>query len=503
MARKGAECTFPYINILDEAAFSAVCGGVFEVMEKTGVTVQNQKMRKILKDYGCRVDDALERVYFDREVVLRALEAAPKGFEIRAREEKNHVFLQPGKTTQFINACGTSIFHTDSQEAKLPTRKEFYDYMRLLDALPNLDFQNWFPFFGFEKVPECMKLLESVAAKYRVSTKAQIEGTVFDNYRFTTEMAKAVGTDLCQIVNSAAPLTYFTETAEQIFNYTEAGLPFHFAAGPTRGLTSPMGAAGSVISNNAECMAGLVMAQAVKPGSRVWMNSMIMTPNMATGKPAFGDVGNSYTDMAFNQYWRNYGIPCWSNAASWTSSKVIDYQAGFEQSLALLSQALSGSTVISYQGGLYAELYASPLKAVIDDDVVGMTKRLMKGIDASAEGLSLELIHEIGPIPGSFMDSDETLENWREECYVPTVSSRQSYEEWSVTGRRNIVEIAGDRMRTLLENHQAPALSAEKEQALEDILNDARNYYRRSGEISEEEWKVYQEDIHSPNYPFA
>ena len=332
---------------------------------------------------------------------------------------------------------------------------------------------------------------------------AQIEGTVFDNYRFTTEMAKAVGTDLCQIVNSAAPLTYFTETAEQIFNYTEAGLPFHFAAGPTRGLTSPMGAAGSVISNNAECMAGLVMAQAVKPGSRVWMNSMIMTPNMATGKPAFGDVGNSYTDMAFNQYWRNYGIPCWSNAASWTSSKVIDYQAGFEQSLALLSQALSGSTVISYQGGLYAELYASPLKAVIDDDVVGMTKRLMKGIDASAEGLSLELIHEIGPIPGSFMDSDETLENWREECYVPTVSSRQSYEEWSVTGRRNIVEIAGDRMRTLLENHQAPALSAEKEQALEDILNDARDYYRRSGEISEEEWKVYQEDIHSPNYPFA
>ena len=155
------------------------------------------------------------------------------------------------------------------------------------------------------------------------------------------------------------------------------------------------------------------------------------------------------------------------------------------------------------RGGLYAELYASPLKAVIDDDVVGMTKRLMKGIDASAEGLSLELIHEIGPIPGSFMDSDETLENWREECYVPTVSSRQSYEEWSVTGRRNIVEIAGDRMRTLLENHQAPALSAEKEQALEDILNDARNYYRRSGEISEEEWKVYQEDIHSPNYPFA
>lgn len=503
MAGKGTRCAFPYVDILDEKAFGKVCEGVFDVLEKTGVTVQSEKMRRFLEAYGCRTDEALERVYFGRDVVLQALSDCPKGFEIRAREENNHVFLRPGETTQFINACGTSLFHSDTQEVRLPTRKEFYDYIRLLDALPNLDFQNCFPFFGFDKVPECMKLLESTAAKYRVSTKAQIEGTVFDNYRFTTEMAKAMGTDLCQIVNSAAPLTYFSETAEQIFNYTEAGLPFHFAAGPTRGLTSPMGAAGSVISNNAECMAGLVMAQAVKPGSRVWMNSMIMTPNMQNGKPAFGDIGNSYTDMAFNQYWRHYGIPCWSNAASWTSSKVIDYQAGFEQSLALLSQALSGSTVISYQGGLYAELYASPLKAVIDDDVVGMTKRLMQGIDTSEEGMALELIHETGPLPGSFMESDETLEGWRKECYVPTVSSRQSYEEWAATGRKNILELARERMQTLLKKHQIPSLDAPKEQALEDILKDAREYYRKTGRISEEEWRIYQEDIQSPNYPFA
>ena len=445
----------------------------------------------------------MERVYFDREVLDRAFDQAPKGFEIRAREEKNNVLLQPGRTTQFINACGTNIFHSGTLESKPPTRKEFYDYLRLLDALPNLDFQNCFPFFGFDKVPECMKLLESVAAKYRVSTKAQIEGTVFDNYRFSTEMARVMGTDLCQIVNSAAPLTYFAENADQIFHYAEADLPFHFAAGPTRGLTSPMGAAGSVIANNAETLAGIVMAQAAKPGSRVWVNSMIMTPDMATGKPAFGDIGNSFTDMAFNQYWRHYNIPCWSNAASWTSSKTIDYQAGYEQSMALLTQVLSGATVISYQGGMYAELYASPVKAVIDDDIVGMTKRLLRGIDTSEEGMALELIREIGPMPGSFMDTDETLENWRDECYVPAVASRQSYQEWSVTGRKNILEKAEERCQTLLEHHTVPALPADKEQALEDILKDARAYYRGKGMISEEEWRIYQEDLQSPDYPYA
>ena len=97
MAKKGAECAFPYINILDESAFAQVRDGVYTVLQNTGVTVQSRKMRKILKDYGCRVDEERERVYFDRDVILRALEASPKGFEIKARDEKNHVLLQPGK----------------------------------------------------------------------------------------------------------------------------------------------------------------------------------------------------------------------------------------------------------------------------------------------------------------------------------------------------------------------------------------------------------------------
>lgn len=501
MARTGTKSVFPYIDILDKDAFSRMSEGVYEVLKNTGVVVKDKDMRRRLKNYGCREDAALERIYFDREVLDRAVADTPKGFEISAREEKNNVMLQPGKTTQFINACGTNLFCKG--EVKPPSRKEFYDYLRLLDGLPNVDFQNCFPFFGFDKVPECMKLLESVAAKYRVSVKAQIEGTVFDNYRFSTQMAKAMGVDLCQIVNSAAPLTYFEETSAQIINYAEADLPFHFAAGPTRGLTSPMGAAGSVISNNAEALAGIVMAQAVKPGSRVWVNSMIMTPDMATGKPAFGDIGNSYTDMAFNQYWRYLGIPCWSNAASWTSAKEIDYQAGYEQSMALMAQVLSGATVISYQGGMHAELYVSPQKAVIDDDIVGMTKRLLRGIDTSEEGMAIESIQEIGPMPGSFMDTDETLENWREECYVPAVASRESYQSWAASGRKGILENAENRMAKILDSHQIPQLPADKEAALEDILKDAREYYRKKGLISEDEWKLYLEDLQSPDYPYA
>ena len=152
---------------------------------------------------------------------------------------------------------------------------------------------------------------------------------------------------------------------------------------------------------------------------------------------------------------------------------------------------------------MYAERYSSPVKAVMDDDIVGMTKRLLGGLDTSEEGLAVESIQEIGPMPGSFMDTDETLENWREECYVPTVGSRQTYEEWIATGRKTIVEKAQERADSLLEKAKVLQLDAQKEQALEDILNEARNYYYKQGRITEDEWKEYQEDIHSDTYPYA
>ena len=83
------------------------------------------------------------------------------------------------------------------------------------------------------------------------------------------------------------------------------------------------------------------------------------------------------------------------------------------------------------------------------------------------------------------------------------LSSRTSYEEWKNDGQKDVIRNAKARTEKLLQEQKVQTLPADKEQALEDILNDARQYYYKTGKITEEEWKLYQEDIHSPNYPFA
>jgi trimethylamine--corrinoid protein Co-methyltransferase len=502
--REGLGHDFPYVDIVRNSTVQRVVKGTFSVLADTGVVVQDKQMQHTLAAYGCRVDTENDRVRMDEKILRRALASAPSSFEGQAMDPSNSIRFKPGETTYFINGCGKALVDADNWRMHDPTREEFYRHIRVIDALPNIDIQNCFPFFGFAKVPECMRLIESAAAKFRVSSKVQIEGTLFDNYRFTSAMADLFKVDLFQIVNSAAPLTYYAETADQMRNYTEHNLPFHFATGVTRGMTGPMTSLGSVILNNAEALAGIVMAQALKEGARVWVNSMMLTPNMNNGMPAFGDMGNSITDMAFNQVWRHLGIPCWSNAAAWTSSKMIDYQAGYELTSALVLQVLSGATAISFQGGLHDEIGVSTVKAVIDDDVVASLKRLMRGVNDSDEGLAVDLINEVGPLPGSYLESDLTLESWRDECHIPTVGIRDTYNQWVEDGKQaSVVQRAKERLEQLIAAQPQSIITESQEQDLEYILNEARNHYRKKGLISDEEWHIYQEDLGSTEYPFA
>jgi methanogenic corrinoid protein MtbC1 len=40
------------------------------------------------------------------------------------------------------------------------------------------------------------------------------------------------------------------------------------------------------------------------------------------------------------------------------------------------------------------------------------------------------------------------------------------------------------------------------EKAIEEILNEAREFYRKNGNISDKEWEAYKEDLNSPGYPY-
>ena len=90
-----------------------------------------------------------------------------------------------------------------------------------------------------------------------------------------------------------------------------------------------------------------------------------------------------------------------------------------------------------------------------------------------------------------------------DEQFLPKVADRLPIPEWMKSGKTTALDHARERMEQILSSHKPVPLSPEHEQVVEDILSDARKYYRKTGTITDEEWTIYQEDLSSPNYPYG
>ena len=492
LARKGIVHNFKHLNLLSDADVERLHDGTLKVLKRKGTKICDQKALQLLADHGCEVDFNEQTAKFPENLVMDCIDKAPGKYEVKARNPENNLLMEAGKVTYFTQSPNMNILDIETNESRCPTKKEFYDFIKICDALDTVDWQTCFPFYGFEDIPACMANLESNACKIRMSDKVSQEGTYDINYKFTFEMAKAMDQEIMQLLNPMSPSTYYKEHVDLLFYYAENDIPFCIGSGPLIGVSSPATVTGGVIMNNADALAGIVLAQLIRPGTRIHGTGMIMQANMRSLSPLFGDVGTFMADSLYNQMWRYYNIPCNSTSSAWTNSKWIDYQSGYEMAIATMLNALTGATNILFHGGLTAELVGSPLKACIDDDVAGLVKRYLQGVEVSEDTMAIDLIEKVGHIPGSFIAEDHTLDWFKSDTYETKVADRLSIDQWRREGKKTIIQRGQERMEEILETHKINPLTEKQEETIENILNEARSYYRKNGLISNEEWKAYE-----------
>ncbi len=502
MAKEGG-CGFSYLDVLSDEKAMQIQDCTLRILKDTGMKIQDIATLELLAENGATVDLKAQTAKFPEKLVMDTILKTPGEFVLKSRQEENDCIIKSGGAFVSATSPGLNSVDLKTWEPKKPTRKEYYDYMRVVDALEYVDFIGSFPWGGFEGVPECMRLVEGLAAKLRSSTKAVWEGSELDNNVFNNMLVKALGVDLWQNTNPTSPLLLNRSTCELIKYLAENDMVFSITSGPSLGATSPVTLAGSIALNNADILASNAVAQLVKPGTRTIAGGMFMLMNMRTCTPVFSNACTFLAESAFSQVWRRYGIPCASNSPGWSNSKMIDYQAAYETTMGLFSLALSGASVIAYAGGLSAELTGHPVKAIIDNDILGMVKRFMKGIDVNEETLAFSLINEIGFSPNSYLAEEHTLEWFRNESFTPLAADMLPIEKWLNEGKKSIIDHGVERMEDILKNHRPTPLTPSQEADIENILTEARKHYKKQGLISENEWNIYQKTLASENYPYA
>ena len=472
------------LEILTEEQVEAIHRGTLEVLETTGLRIEHERALKVFEKNGCKVDYDEMRVRFPPGLIEECLYKAPNSFRVRARDPKNDLMMG-GNTLYFGPSPGMGIVDLDTWEMRTATRQEFYDGVTVLDALETVHYQvSYTPYFGFEGIPPVMCLPEVTAGKIRNSTKFMSTGTAMGSEVFQIEMAKAVGMEIMSnTLLASPPLTYCHDAVEAAFRVMEAGFPLFTVSGGIFGGTAPATIAGATITGNAEAIAGIALAQLVKPGMRVMASHFAFPQNMRSGSPAFGNIGCFLHTVVFNQMWRKYQIPTFNFAVGLSNSKEIDFQNGYERAIPALLSALSGANVITLHGGVHGELTHHPIQAILDDDIAGMIGRFIEGVEVNEETLALDLIDEVGPIPGFYLNTEHTRKWWKREQFLSKTSDRLTYPEWREQGKKNTLNYARERMEEILATHKPTPLTPRQEADISNILEEARSYYRQKGLI--------------------
>jgi trimethylamine--corrinoid protein Co-methyltransferase len=480
MSESGFKLKVRPLQIVTKEQIESIHQSTLQVLWDTGVTIESDWALDLLEKNGCKVDRENCRVRFPAELVEACLKKVPSSFRVRARDPKHDLVIGEDQL-HFSHGSGMQTVDLDTFEPRAPTKSDYIDCVRVLDALPTISSLGCYPYFGYAGVPPVMAILEGVALNMRYSTKHQ--GTCYSQQCeiFNIQMAQALGLEISGGATSSAPLTWGGDAVDSARRVIEAGFPLGTVDGCTMGGTGPATVAGSIVVSNAEQQALIVLAQLLRPGQRMMIGHFSMSMNMATGSPAFGQIEASLSNAIWNQLWQHYHVPCADGSPAYVAAKTIDYQAGYEKSMAAMIAALSGANEVLLHFAVSSELTAHPVQAVLDDDIAGMIGRFVSGEEISPATLAVDIIGQVGPIPGHYLNTAHTRKWWRKEQFIPRAADRLPYPDWVARGKRNALDYAKDRVAEILATHKSEPLSAGQEEDLDRILRDAREYYKRQG----------------------
>jgi len=477
---KGFDHNIKPIEILTDEALAAIHKGTLDILETTGVTFEHDETLRLFADHSCPVDFDKKRVRIPAEVVEECLRKAPPNFALKARNPKHNIRIGVN-TLYFSNSMGMRTVDLDSWQPRTPTREENVNAVKVLDSLDTVHYiAPYTPYMEIEGVPAAMVMLEGMANKLRLSDKVIASAYQMDSETFAIKMAKVAGTELVGSVSVSPPMTYSESACQAMYRWIEAGFPLDIGSGAVMGGTGPATIAGSTITNNVECIAGIVLAQLIKPGTPLMVADFVHPMDMRWGHPAFGAVECALHEAIFAQTFRKYRIPT-HHWYGFGSSKKIDFQNGYEKSMIALLTAMSGTDVVELHGAIYGELTWHPIQAVIDEDVANWIGRFMGGVNVSDETLAIDLIKEVGPIPGFYLEQPHTRKWWRQEQFIPKVADREAYSEWLKKDKKDTIALARARVEDIIAKYEPKPLSPEQDREIDKILEEARRFYTEKG----------------------
>lgn len=412
------------------------------------------------------------RVLMPPDLVMDSVAKANKRPKIRGR---NGTVNELGGGNLFFHNLGGArdVFDARTGTHHTATTEDCVNAVRLLDALPNCN--NITPFFTPPDVENEMMALHMFRHALSNTTKpVQGPGIQFGHEaKYAVEMAKVIGIEPHEITLSlspVSPLTMHDIAAQAIMDMAEAGVIHANLPAPTGGATSPMTITGSLVQQNAETLAPLVLAQILNPGCGVVYCGRLGLLEPRTGL-IWGGVELGISSAATVQLGHYYGFAVNVYGFS-TNAHTLDAQNAFERGLNASLPALAGADELSGIGEMEAGVMGSFAQMVLDNELAKSIHRQRQGLSADAEHLAVEVIGNVMDSNRNYLASKHTLKHLRAgEMALTKLAERNSWDTWEdKMGRKQMADHATDEAERILREHTVPPLEPAQEAELNRIL---------------------------------
>ncbi|MDO0821272.1 trimethylamine methyltransferase family protein [Desulfosporosinus nitroreducens] len=458
-------------QILSQNEIEQIHETSLRIMEEVGVIFSYAPAREILAKGGAKVDG--QRVYFPKAMVEREIKKAPSSFTLYARNPEKNVLINTQKTA-YVGPYGSPFVMDMDNGRRFAKLNDFINICKLEHKMDNIDIMSHIPcepqdvdveVRSLEMVYQTLKhsdkpLMATVLGYEMTKRNLEMAAIVFGGLEVIKEKPVAVG-----IPCTLTPLSYDDKMAGAIIAYAQYRQPQLVNSLCIAGATTPVTIAGTVALQNAEVLAGIVLAQLVSEGTPIIYSASSSNAEMSNGSLAIGTPEDAVFSLINGQLAKFYNLPCRISGAL-SDSKCADAQAAYESMLTLSMAQMAGGNFILHSAGIIDTYNTVSLeKMMFDDEIIGMIRRINQGAIVNEETLAFDVIKEVGP-QGQFLTHVHTFTHFRKEFYRPTLSDRNNPTQWEAEGSLTAEKRANARWKKLLDEYVEPVLDKDVDAAL-------------------------------------
>jgi trimethylamine--corrinoid protein Co-methyltransferase len=472
----------PVLRFLNDAMIERIVSEARDVLCKLGVEIHNEAILSMLQEHGAKVDMDASHVLLNDGIIDAALKATPSSFklyDVLGNETHDmsgyNVYFTPG-------SAALNLLDGKTQKIRKPVTEDYVNYAKLMSMLDNIASQStaFIPADVHELISDSYRLYLSLL----FCEKPVVTGAfTIDAFNVMKELQVAVRGTARELADKpltvfsccpTSPLKWSDVTSQNLVDCARYSVPVEFISMPLSGFMAPVTLIGTLVQHTAETLSGVVISQLTNPGTPVLYGGSPAVFDVRYETTPMGAVTTQMIDCAYNEIGKYFRIPTQAYI-SLSDAKQLDAQAGLESSMGATLAALAGINNISGPGMLDFESCQSLEKLVLDNEICGMTLRLIKGIQPKEDFPALPRFEELLK-EKHLLISEHTQKYLREEICLPgRVIDRANRTRWQAEGGLTLLERARHEVDDLIDRYEPSRLSENMKKELSEImLKEAR-----------------------------